>query len=146
MRLFYVPPTLEPRVGCQRITLGNPDSRLARNSILPSGDRYKRPPFQRRSFREGHFRHLARLAGQWKILSQREIRVPFPHQNSAQVRMAAETNPHHVVNLPLMPISRSPHTGNAWRLAFFLAYLSLKSEVLSVIIAAEMVNQDKTRV
>jgi len=44
-------------------------------SCRPADPRHERPALQRCGFAEGNVRHLARLAGERKILSQRKIRV-----------------------------------------------------------------------
>ena len=75
-----------------------------------------------------------RLAGQREILAQRKIRIAFPHQNPAQIRMAAETDAHHVVNFALVPVGRAPDVSDARQLGFFLAHVGFEPQFVAVVV------------
>src|SRR5688572_32994373 len=57
---------------------------------------------------EGDVRHVRGLARQREILAERKVRIAFPHQNAAQIRMPLKADAHHVENLALMPVRRGP--------------------------------------
>ena len=60
--------------------------------------------------------------------------------------MAAETDAHHVVNLPLVPIRRAPDPGHSRRLALLLAYVGLEAKRAQVAITIKVIHEREARV
>ena len=89
---------------------------------------------------------FARFAGEREILAQREIRIAFPHQNPAQIRMTAEPDAHHVVDFAFMPVGRAPHSDDGRQLGFFLADLGFEAQFRATDQAAQMINDRPARV
>src|SRR6266478_5347145 len=141
-----VMPPLQARIGRQRICFGNAYPRLAGNRVLPAGNGDERAAFERRRLGESHFRQLGGPSCQREILAQREIGIAFPHQNAAQVRMAAKTDAHHVVNLPFVPISRAPDANDAGCFPLFFTHLGLEAEIAKMPIAIKMIDQREARI
>src|SRR6516162_836111 len=56
-----------------------PHARFAVGGISTTGHRYKRSALERSRFGERHAGQFAGLAGQRKVLAQREIWITFPH-------------------------------------------------------------------
>ena len=87
-----------------------------------------------------------RLARQRKVLPQWKVGIAFPHQDPAQVRVATETESHHVVNLALMPIRRPPYAGDRRQFALFLAYLGLEPKPAKMTVAVKMIDDREARI
>src|SRR5581483_8525407 len=91
---FFAP--FQSRHRLDGIGFRDADARFARHGGVAAGDGDERSAFHRRRARERHARQLRRLAGQREILAQREMRITFPHEDAARVRMPAKMDPHHV--------------------------------------------------
>ena len=128
------------------LLFGRPHPRLAFDGILAAGRGHKRPAFERRGFGESNFRHFRRFAAKREILPQRKIRIAFPHQNPAQIGMAAKPDAHHVVDFALVPIRRAPHADDGRQFGFFLADAGFEPQFATVREAAQMINIRPARV
>src|SRR5439155_8540261 len=98
VRFLDISAAFETRVRFQGIRLGNPHARLARDGVLSSRNRDERTTSHRRRFSERHIRQFAWASRERKVFAQRKVRITIPHQNSPQIRMAAEANAHHVID------------------------------------------------
>src|SRR5882672_9867332 len=140
MRVFDVAAALQPRVRFQTIRFRNSHARLARDRVFAAGDRDEWPARHRRGFRKRNLRQLSWPPRQRKILSQRKMRVAVPHQNAAQVGMAAKTNAHHVVNLAPVPIRPGPDCRYRWQFAFFFTHVGFEPQMAGLIVSGVMIN------
>ena len=70
---------------------------------------HKWPTFERRGFGKGDVGHFAGQTFEREFFSQRKERIAVPHQDAAQIRMTVKLDPHHVVDLPLVPIRGRPN-------------------------------------
>ena len=89
---------------------------------------------------------LARLAGEWKIFAQREIRVALPHEDAAQVRMALKADAEHIPDFALMPVGRAPDRQNARQLGFLLRNVRFEPKFDSINDCAQVINHRPTRI
>lgn len=93
---------------------------------------------------EADFGHVAGLAGEGEVFAQWEVRVTFPHEDAAEVRVTGEFDAHHVPDFTLMPIGRGPDVTDGGGL-FFIRDLSLDAEVLVMAVTIHFINHFKTR-
>ena len=94
-----------------------------------AGQSDERTTGKRGRLAESDVRHFTRFPFQWKVFPERVIWIPFPHQDPAKIRMAGETNTHHVVNFALVPVGGGPERGDGWDLKMVLRDSGFQAEV-----------------
>ena len=104
-------------------------ARLPVFDVPRAGQSDKRTTRKRGRLAESDVRHFTRFSFERKILPERIIRIPFPHQDPAKIRMAGETNTHHVVNFSLVPVCSGPERGDGWDLKMVLRDSGFQAEV-----------------
>ena len=78
---------------------------------------------------ECHAGRIAVLPFKRKILTQRMVGEPLPHEDAAKIGVIHKANSHHVVNFALVPIGRRPDVGNGGGLAIIFAHSGLKPKM-----------------
>ena len=67
---------------------------------------------ERSLVRESDIGHLAGTPREREIFAEGKERIALPHEDAAMIFEPIELDPHHVVDLPLMPSCRRPDFGN----------------------------------
>ena len=140
-----VPELVERLAGLELILRHIPRPRLAMHGRRIARRGHKRAAFQRGAIRKRHIRHVALAAGEREILPQWMKWVPFPHENSAQIRVPGKLDPHHVVNLALVPIGGRPKVGDAGDF-FVFTERAANPQMRSRAVGIQLVDHLETRI
>ena len=109
MRILDVVPALDPRIQSPEQSVSGMRTRGSRAiASLPPATVTKGPPASGAGSVNATSGSSVGLPASGKSLRSGMIRIAFPHQDAAQVRMAPEPDAHHVVDLALVPIGRAP--------------------------------------